>query len=104
MKLAHMEFRPNFTDDLYLDICTFQVPFSRFMWVIFSRFFCMLSALMITITVNLLKAFRFSWIFRLTSESRPNSIEGEMSARPSVRPSVRPYVRPSVRPQKVSSI
>ena len=38
-------------------------------------------------------------IFRWTSESRPNSIEGK-----NVRPSVRPYVRTSVRPQKVSSI
>ena len=35
-------------------------------------------------------------IFRSTSESRPNSIEGKMSVRPSVRTSVRTSVRPSV--------
>ena len=49
----------------------------------------------------------FCYIFRSTSESRPNSIEGK-NVRPPVRPYVRPYVRPSVRtsvrPQKVSLI
>jgi len=34
-------------------------------------------------------------IFRSTSESRPNSIEGK-NVRPPVRTSVRPSVRPSV--------
>ena len=39
-------------------------------------------------------------VFRSTSESRPNSIEGKNvrpSVRPSVRTSVRPYVRPSTK-------
>ena len=40
-------------------------------------------------------------LFRSTSESRPNSIEGK-NVRPPVRTSVRPYVRPSVRPSTKS--
>ena len=50
-------------------------------------------------TGRLLERFWRKFVFRSTSESRPNSIEGKNvrpPVRTSVRPSVRPYVRPSV--------
>jgi len=57
-----------------------------FMFIINKHFnFCCFRALAYT-TLDRLCA-----VFRSTTESRPNSIEGE-----NVRPPVRPYVRPSV--------